>query len=273
MSLQPETMDAWDDYVRCASLRMENRLKSDSRFLWMDEAPERAAKVRHTEILVAPVDPHVPLKVPFGLIHDWVGAAFIPNASIRDVLSIVRNYARYSEFYRPGVIEAKTIATGEAVDRFSMVLMNKTLFSKTALQGDYQTSYVRMGGRRMYSMSHTTRMQEIAEYGTSKQHLLPEDEGTGLIWRAYTITRLDERDGGVYIEVEAIILSRDIPPGLRWIADPIVRRISRTSLTTALRQTRDAVTCRLGASLAAQASCTDGSKVVGELAIPARVQP
>jgi hypothetical protein len=125
----------------------------------------------------------------------------------------------------------------------------------------------------MYSISRTTRMQEIAEYGTSEQHLLPKDEGTGLIWRAYSITRLDERDGGVYIEVEAIILSRDIPPGLRWFADPIVRRVSRTSLTTALRQTRDAVACRLGASLAAQTSCTDGGRIVGKLAIPSPVEP
>jgi len=273
MSLKPETVNAWDDYVRCASLRMKDRLNGNGPFLWIDEAPERAAKVRHTEILVAPVDPHVPLKVPSGLIHDWIGAAFIPNASIHDVLSIVRNYARYGEFYRPGVIEAKPIITGEAADEFSMVLMNKTIFSRIALQGDYQTSYVRMGGRRMYSISRTTRMQEIAEYGTAEQHLLPKDEGTGLIWRAYSITRLDERDGGVYIEVEAIILSRDIPPGLRWIADPIVRRVSRTSLTTALRQTRDAVACRLSPSVAAQTSCTDGGRIVGKLAIPSRVEP
>ena len=272
-SLKPETLNAWDSYVRCVSLRMEDRLNGGSPFLWIDEAPERAARVRQTEIAVAPADPHVPLKVPFGLIHDWIGAAFIPRASIHDVLSIVRNYAQYSEFYRPSVIQAKPTAKSEEVDRFSMVLMNKTLFSKIALQGDYQSSYVRMDGRRMYSVSRTTRIQEIAEYGTSGQHLLPKDEGTGLIWRVYSITRLIERDGGVYIEVEAIVLSRDIPLGLRWIAEPIVRRISRSSLTTALRQTRDAVECRLGANLAAQTSCAGGARAVGQLAIPPPVEP
>ena len=62
--------------------------------------------------------------------------------------------------------------------------------------------------------------------------LAPEAEGhgTGIIWRLYSITRYQERDGGVYVELEAIALSRDIPGGLRWIVEPIVRRVSRSSL-------------------------------------------
>ena len=45
----------------------------------------------------------------------------------------------------------------------------------------------------------------------------------------------------MYVEVEAIALSRDIPVSLRWLVDPIVRRISRSSLVTSLQQTGDAV--------------------------------
>jgi hypothetical protein len=52
---------------------------------------------------------------------------------------------------------------------------------------------------------------------------------------------LEERDGGVYIELEAMVLSRDIPAALRWVVDPIVRRVSRSSLETSLQQTADAV--------------------------------
>lgn len=50
-----------------------------------------------------------------------------------------------------------------------------------------------------------------------------------------------ERDGGVYIELEAIGLSRDIPASLRWIVVPIVRRVSRGPLSTSLQQTENAV--------------------------------
>jgi hypothetical protein len=33
----------------------------------------------------------------------------------------------------------------------------------------------------------------------------------GLIWRLYSVVRLEERDGGGYMDVEVVALSRDIP--------------------------------------------------------------
>ena len=122
-----------------------------------------------------------------------------------------------------------------------MMLMNKSLFSKLALDSDYQSSYNQVDERRLYCVSQTTRIQEIAEYGVAGQHTLPEDRGTGLIWRLYSVSRFEERDGGVYVEVEAIALSRDIPAALRLVAEPIVRRVSRDALLTALSQTGKAV--------------------------------
>jgi hypothetical protein len=251
-SLKPETVNAWDEYVRNARIRIEQRLKGDSPFLWIDGSPEKSARVLRRQIVVAPMSPQVPEKVPDGLVHDWIGAAFIPHADISDVLQVIRDYSRYSEFYSPTVLEAKALATSKTMDRFSMVLMNKALFSRIALEGNYQTSYVRLNDRRIYSVSFTTRMREIAEYGSPEQHLLPDNEGTGLIWRAFNVTRFEERNGGVYIETEVIALSRDIPGALRWIAEPLVRRTSRDALTTALRQTRDAVQCVLAARSAPQ---------------------
>jgi hypothetical protein len=70
---------------------------------------------------------------------------------------------------------------------------------------------------------------------------LPQDHGTGIIWRLYSIARYQERDGGVYVELEAIALSRDIPGALRWLVEPIVRRVSRSSLVLSLQETADAV--------------------------------
>lgn len=65
--------------------------------------------------------------------------------------------------------------------------------------------------------------------------------GRGLIWRVYSISRFEQRDGGVYVELEAIALSRDVPAGLRWAVDPIVRRTSRGSIQVSLQKTREAV--------------------------------
>jgi hypothetical protein len=190
---------------------------------------------------VSPAGPHVPLKVPSGLIHHWIGAGFIPNVTLDDVLPVVRSYERYKDFYHPSVIDSKLIAKSETRDEFSMLLANKSVIAKTALDSDYESSFTRLDDRRWNSITESTRIQEIAEYGTSSQRTRAENEGTGLIWRLYSITRYEERDGGVYIELEAIALSRDIPFTLRWMVEPIVRRISRSSLMTSLQQTEEAV--------------------------------
>lgn len=239
--LKPEAVQRWDEYVAMVDERNQAHLGRGNSFLASAEIPGQMTKLRDGEIIVTPADKHIPLKVCSGLIHDWVGAAFIPNATIADVLSIIRNHERYVEFYQPNVVMSKTLRKTELEDHFSMIMMNKTVVGKTALDGDYKTTYVAVDEHRWYSISESTRIQEIAEYGTPAQHILPEDHGTGLIWRLHTVTRFEEKDGGVYIELEAVVLSRDIPSAFRWMVEPIVRRVSRSSLTTSLHETESAV--------------------------------
>jgi hypothetical protein len=45
----------------------------------------------------------------------------------------------------------------------------------------------------------------------------------------------------VYLECQAISLSRDVPVGLGWLINPIVRSLPRESLTNTLRETRQAL--------------------------------
>jgi hypothetical protein len=243
-TLGPMTLKEWDAYVESANLRMEQRLAPENVFLWVDEEPGRLARVRAGEIVVSPIGSQNPKKVPSGLIHDWVGAAFIPGASIQDVLQVVRDYGQYKDLYSPAVVDAKAIQTDEAKDSFSMLLIHKSSFLKTALDADYESSFLHVDGQRLYSVSRTTRVQEVADYGAPAQRMLQENEGKGIIWRLFSITRYAERDGGVYLEVEAIGLSRDIPGSLRWVVEPMVRRVSRSSISTSLRQTEDAVRSR-----------------------------
>ncbi len=242
-TLRSDTLAAWEAYLQAAHSRMQERLKPGRRFLSIDETEARAERIREGEPFIFPFG-RTPQKVPSGLIHDWVGIAFIPNANMTDVLSTVRDYEHYSEFYHPAVVNSKGSQNDGPEDRFSMLLMNRSLFSKMALDGDYETSYVRVDDHRWYSISNTTRIQEIENYRGAQQHMLPENEGAGIIWKLSSITLFEERDGGVYVELEAFALSRDIPLSLRWIATPIVRRVSKNSLLTSLQQTADAVSSR-----------------------------
>jgi hypothetical protein len=243
--LKPETLAAWDQYVVAANLRLKDH--EQGRFLWVDESPERLQHVRAGEVVVSPI--HAPQSVPGGLIHHWVGAAFIPGARVEDVISVVRNYDRYTEFYKPSIVDARTLSRQPAEDRFSVVVVDKAMFMKRALDSEYRSRFIQVDGTKWYSVAQTTRVQEMSE-----DHRLPDGEGSGYIWRLCTISRYEERDHGVYIETEAMALSRPIPATLHWMVDPIVRRVSRTTLTTSLEQTRDATGSQLKMESALSAS-------------------
>jgi hypothetical protein len=240
-TLGAETAKAWEDYIRVAHIRVRDQVNSGQAFLWLDGSPDRVTQVRQGEVVVSMAPANIPREVPSGLIHDWIGAVFIPGATIGQVLSVLRNYGRYQDFYRPSVLASKPIALGDAEDRFRILLANRSFFRKSALETDYTSSQFRVDQRRLYTLTRTTRIQEIEEFGGAGQHMLPEDEGTGLIWRLFSVARFEERDGGVYVEIEAIALSRDIPASLRWLIEPIVRRVAKASLASSLQQTREAV--------------------------------
>jgi hypothetical protein len=51
----------------------------------------------------------------------------------------------------------------------------------------------------------------------------------------------EERDGGLYIEIESVSLSRSIPTGLGWAVGPFIQSVPREALEFTLEATRDAL--------------------------------
>lgn len=241
VQLQDETLRTWDDYIRKADSIMQTRLDGRQPFLWVDEEPDRRGRLKRGDILVAPFNGHGVQRVANGLIHDWIGAVFIPNATIQGLLAVVHDYDRYKEFYRPVVADSKLLACTEADQRFFMVWQKRVLFVSAAIEGQYEAHDFAAGARRGYNIANTTQMQEIGDYRQTGEHLLPPGEGNGFIWRLHSIAKYEQRDGGVYLELEAIALTRDIPPSIRWMVGPVVNRLSINSLATSLRETRHAV--------------------------------
>jgi hypothetical protein len=265
MELQRSTLNAWDAYIQNADGRMQARLDGQRPFLWVEEGTGRSgdlrARLRRGEVIVAPLVGRGTESVPNGLIHDWIGAVFIPNATLEGLFAVVHDYDRYKQIYKPVVADSKVLACTDVDQRFSMIWQHKILFIDAAMDAQYQ-AHDFVDGRRGYNIATTTRVQEIQSYGQSGERLLPPDEGNGFIWRIHSIARYEERDGGVYLELEAIALTRDIPASLGWLVKPVVNHLSISSLTTTLGQTRDAVR-----SVAARperiASCVDRGRNAG----------
>lgn len=252
--LQPGTLVAWNEYLNDADLQMQDRVAGGRPFLWMDESLDRAARVRRGEVVIAPGVGNGTKSVLHGLVHDWIGAIFIPGASINGLWAVVHDYDNYQHTYRPVVASARTLACTDAHQEFQMVWQRKVLFVSAAMQGDYQAHDIMVDAHRGYSIAESVEIREIEEYGHPGEHLLRAGTGNGFIWRIRSVARYEERDGGVYLELEAAALTRDIPASLAWMAKPVVNHLSVNSLTTTLRQTRDAMVSSQR-SLETSASC------------------
>ena len=234
LGLQPETLHAWREYVAAVDATAREPIGPGAN-------PETAKKMRAGEVVVSPGTETNPNRVPFGLIHHWRGAAFIPNTRVENVIAAFRDYARYKEIYKPLVFESQLLRRAGDRDDFHAMFRGVSYFKKSALDGEYTSSYVQLDRTRWYSMMTSTRIREIDDYRGPGQRTLPEDTGSGYIWRLHVINRFEERDGGVYFEIESLVLSRDLPAAIRWIISPIIRKISRDAVGDAMRKTRDSI--------------------------------
>lgn len=247
--LKPETVRAWDQYIQSANAQLRGRLNHDGPFLRVEERPELVSNLVRGQIVVEPLAENGHRGVPHGLIHDWYGAIFVPDAMIDDVLSVLSDYSRYTEYFHPTVVDARLLERTHGTERFSLLMVSKVLFVTVALDSQYESHLTcllekadgKYEGKRCYIISYSVRTQQIKEYGHPGERALPPDQGDGYLWRLYNITSLEEHAGGVLIENESIGLSRDIPVSVRWLVNPIVNHLPRNSLSTALKQTRDAV--------------------------------
>jgi len=239
--LKPETLRAFDDYARQRERRLdEERLKGGSaRFLWLDDSPQRRERAKAGEVAIAGAGDKNPRSVPGGLIHDWAGGVFVPSATLSRVLGVVQDYDRHKRIYQPEVIDSKLLRRDG--DRFSIYyrLMKKKVLT-AVLNTEHDVHYVPLGSGRIHSRSYSTKIAEVENPGEVGEKELPPGTDHGFLWRLNSYWRFAERDGGVYVECEAISLSRGVPFGLGWMIEPIIRDLPQESLQKSLGATRDA---------------------------------
>jgi hypothetical protein len=240
--LKPRTLEAFAAYIGSAEEEMEPSLSGRGAFLWSDCSLERVQHMRQGNIVAQLWRGDGPAKIPNGLIHDWVGATLAPNVSIEQVLGLVQNYDNHKYVYHPEVVDSKLVARAGNDFKIFLRLLKKKIIT-VVLDTDHDVHYSAVEARRWFCRSYTTRIAEVEDAGTEKEHLLEPDTGYGFLWRLYSYWRFDEKkDGnGVHIECRAISLTRDIPTGLGWIIEPIIRKLPQESLIHTLDCTRRAL--------------------------------
>jgi hypothetical protein len=109
------------------------------------------------------------------------------------------------------------------------------------LNTEHDVHYFRDTDTRGHSRSSEVHIAEVENPGKSNEReKLPSEDG-GFLWRMETWWRIEERDGGVFVQSEVASLTRDIPTGLGWLIGPFVTSIPKETLTFTLEATRKAV--------------------------------
>jgi hypothetical protein len=240
--LKPRTLDAFVSYIRAAEDEMETSLSGRSAFLWSDRSLERLQHLRQGNVIAQLWSGDWPAKIPNGLIHDWVGAAVVPNATIEQALALVQNYDNHKYVYHPEVMDSKLIEQEGNDFKIFLRLLKKKIIT-VVLDTDHDVHYSAIEARRWFCRSYSTRIAEVEDAGTPKERVLEPDTGYGFLWRLNSYWKFDEKKdgGGVHIECRAISLTRDIPTGLGWIIEPIIRKLPEESLINTLVCTRNAL--------------------------------
>jgi hypothetical protein len=235
--LKPATAQAFEIYIN----EMEQRLAGRSSFLWVDGSPEHAQAARQGRIVVEPSGPQAITDVPDGMVHDWVGTIFLEGVSLNRTLAQIQDYDHHKDLYKPEVMDSRILSHSGNDFRVFMRLRKKQVIT-VVLDTEHDVHYIPVDRTHWRSVSKTTRISEVENPGKRDERDLPPGTGEGFLWRLYTYWRFQERDGGTWVECRAISLTRDVPLGLGFVIEPIIRNLPKDSVENTLKCTREALT-------------------------------
>lgn len=238
--LQEKTLAAWGRYIESVDTRLATASPTGP-FLWVDADPKQLQHLHHGDPGVWQIKNLSTQSVPDGIIHHWAGAVFVPNATLSDAVATVRDYAQYPAWFGPTVNRATLLNRDADEDRFALIYVRKVLFVTAVLETESVVRFTPVSDTRLYSVARTSRIQDVRDYGKPSESRTLSDLGSGYLWRAYSVSRYEQRDSGLYIEQETIGLSRDIPRAVRWLVEPAIRALSKDLMEKSLLQTRQAI--------------------------------
>ena len=248
VNLKPATVAAFDEYVKLTDARNNEELRRETNLLWIDSLPESERTQAYEELRRSAVKMEKletrqsgeKIWCPGGMIHHWAGIAFIPGAKLQDVLRVVQDYDHHAQYYAPDVERSKIESHDD--NHFLVFLrFRRHKVITVVLNTRHDVRYFRDSETREHSRSSAVHIGEVENAGKSDEREKSPGEEGGFLWRMETWWRMEERDGGVYVQSEVVSLTRDIPAGLGWLLGPFVTSIPKETLTFTLEATRKAV--------------------------------
>jgi hypothetical protein len=246
--LQAQAAQNYARYIALTQAQVDAELAQSGSYLRVERLPdarraEALAQLRSGGVVIEKLetlDDGKAIVVPGGLIHHWIGTAFVPGATLAQTLAFMEDYDHKVEYFKPDIVRSK-ILQHEGDDYFVLLRFFQKKIITTVIDTDQQVHYHVVDKTHAWSRSSATRVQEVDNPGKSDERLEPEGHDRGFVWKLNTFWRFEERDGGTYLECQAISLSRDIPTGLGWMVGSFVSSVPRESLTFTLTTARAAL--------------------------------
>lgn len=238
----PDATAFFNSYSKTVETRLARQHSVAAAFLDLSAVDSEGSRrlLRQGEPIIENLTPPNGASQAGAMLHHWRGTAFAPGARAADFERLMRDFGSYPQHFAPEVVEAKVVAERGDFVQAQMRVRQRHVIT-VVMDTTYDISFGRLDARHGYSISRSGRIAEIEGAGTGAERALNAGEEHGFLWRLNTYWSDEERDGGLYLQIEAVSLTRSIPFGLGWAVRPYVDSIPRESLEFTLRSTCNAL--------------------------------
>lgn len=156
------------------------------------------------------------------------------------MLKVDQDYTHYATYYAPEIVQARLIShNGNRFQVFYRLKKHKIV--TVVLDTIHDIDFVPLSADRYFIRSRSEQVREVRNAGELDEKVLPEGEGFGFLWAMNSYWRVQQRDGGVYIECEVVTLARAIPFGIGALVRSTVQSFASESLVNTLKEKQSAV--------------------------------
>ena len=174
------------------------------------------------------------------LLHHWRAAAYVPGATAEGMVKLLRDYNHFSRYYAPEVAASHAVKDDGETAILAVRLKEQRLRT-IVLDAEYRVETRLAGNDRGYSYSRSTHISQIDDPGTPHERRRREGDDEGFLWRLNSYWSFARTRGGLWIECEAVSLTRDVPVGLGWLIAPLIQDLPAEMLQFTLRATKNAL--------------------------------
>ncbi|HJT87286.1 MAG TPA: hypothetical protein VJ732_05505 [Bryobacteraceae bacterium] len=229
---------AFDDYIATVETRLSAQHSNPATYLVTLRSPAAEERLLSGDTLIEPVHGGS-WHVPGGLMHHWRAAALVPGADAEQMLALLKDAGHLSRYYAPQVVSSRSLAS--AGNSGSLIRFKKQKIVTVVLDAEFEGHNQLTGGNRGYSFTRSTHIWQVDQPGTAREHRRPEGDDSGYLWRLNSYWSFLQGPAGLFIECEAVSLTRDVPLGLGWLITPIIQDLPRESLEFTLGATKNAL--------------------------------